>query len=60
MQMKLEYIVEAIKALRAAESVLIEDEFIPRAKVKTECLMARVTLEAAIGSESIAVLEGRS
>lgn len=54
---RLEYIVEAIKAFKAAELVLTGDEFLPRAKAQTECLMARATLEAAIGSESIAVLE---
>jgi len=57
MQMKLEYIVDAIKALRAAESVLTSDEFLPRSKAVTECLVARATLEAAIGDHTLTVLE---
>lgn len=56
MQMKLEHIVEAIKALKTAEQVLTGDEFLPRAKAKTECLMARATLEAAIAQTPIAVI----
>jgi len=57
MQIKLEYIVDAIKALRNAELVLTQDGFLPRTKAQTECLIARATLEAAIGDHTIAVLE---
>jgi hypothetical protein len=57
MNLKLEYIVDAIKALQAAEAVLTKDEFVPRTQAQTQCLMARATLEAAIGSETVAVLE---
>jgi len=57
MDIRLEHIVTAIKALRNAELVLTQDEFLPRSKAVTECLMARATLEAAIGDHTLTVLE---
>lgn len=57
MQLRLEHIVAAIKALQAAEAVLTRDEFIPRTQAQTQCLIARATLEAAIGSEVVEVAE---
>ncbi|PVX77200.1 hypothetical protein [Paraburkholderia unamae] len=60
MVLKLEYIVDAIKALQAAELVLTKDEFIPRSQAQTQCLIARAMLESAIGNEVIAVPEVQS
>lgn len=57
MDIRLEHIVTAIKALRAAETILTEDDYGARSRAVTECLIARARLEAAIGDVSIAVLE---
>lgn len=53
---RLEYIVTAIKALALAERVLTQDEFLTRSRATTECLIARAQLEAAIGQLSVSIL----
>lgn len=53
--MKLEYIVAAIQAMQKAEVALISGSNTSRAI--TECQLARWTLEAVIGEETVSVLE---
>ena len=55
MQIKLEYIVAALKALERAEGAL--ETGINQSRAITDCQLARWTLEAAIGEETVAVLE---
>lgn len=55
MQIKLEYIVTAIKAMQKAEEALVSGSNTSRAI--TDSQLARWTLEAVIGQETIAVLE---
>lgn len=55
MQIKLEHIVAAIKAMQRAEEALASD--MNKSRAITDSQLARWTLEAAIGSETIAVLE---
>lgn len=53
MQMKLEYVVDAIKAFQKAEEALSTG--IGESRAITECLIARARLEAAIGDEVVAL-----
>lgn len=55
MLIKLDHILTAIKALQTAERAI--ETGIPDGRAITECLIARSRLEAAIGAESVTVVE---
>lgn len=55
MLIKLDHIITAIKALQTAERAM--ETGIQESRAITECLIARARLEAAIGAESVTVVE---